>query len=238
MSPPTLDIMWRTDGQTVPPGHIAIVVDVLRACTNLTTAFSMGAKNCLPTTDIDEARRLAAENDALLIGERNNARIQGFDYGNSPLELEPDKLSGATIVFTSTNFPHALNAAAKASTTLIGALVNLSVVSRRALALANQGRTDITIMLAGEPSEKHAAEDLYFAARAAHILAEDCTLTNAAKDAIRQMAHMTTAQAIQKSIHAAELIDDGFEKDVNFAFTIDKFTNLARLQGECIIPDS
>jgi 2-phosphosulfolactate phosphatase len=202
---------------------VAIVVDVLRACTNLITAFSMGAKRCRVTADVSEARKLARTMDAILMGERHNQKIDGFDYGNSPVQLEQRKIGNSTIIFTSTNFPGALAAASEASNVLLGTLVNLSAVCEKAVNLAINTDADITLMLAGEPSESHAAEDYYFAGRAAHILSGSCSLDSPAQQALTAACGRSPEDIMSLSLHAQELANQGYDKDVEFAMAVDRF---------------
>jgi len=233
---PRLDVRWRPDGQTVGPNEVAIVVDVLRGSTTIATSLSLGAKAVLATAEIDDARRLAREHRAILIGERKNTRIEGFDFGNSPVELQADRIRGRPVVFSSTNFPFALQAAADAVQVLIGALVNVAAVSQAALAVAQRYEVDIAIMLAGEPSEPHAKEDYYFAGSAAVSLSPSCRLSGQATDAAQFTQAHSPDQAIALSIHAQELIRDGFQEDVAFAFDPDRFKVVPHLCDGWIVP--
>lgn len=223
MAKPRVDVRWRTDGQQVDKGNVAIVVDVLRACTNLITAFSMGAKRCRVTAGTGEARELARTTDAILMGERDNQKINGFDYGNSPVQLEQQKIDNSTIIFTSTNFPSALAAAGEASNVLLGALVNLSAVCEKAANLAINSDADITLMLAGEHSQRHAAEDYYFAGRAAPVLAATCSLDSSAQQALVAARGRSPEDIMSLSPHARQLARQGFGKDVEFAMAVDRF---------------
>ena len=234
-SKPILDVRWRPDGQTVGSNEVAIVVDVLRGSTTIVTALSLGATAVLATTDVDEARRLAREQDAILIGERKNQRIEGFDFGNSPVDLQADRLRSHRVVFSSTNFPFALQAAADAAVVLIGALVNVTAVSRAALQIAQRSRAGIAIVLAGEPSEPHAKEDYYFAGSAAKALDGPCLLSAEAEEAAAFARRHSPAEAIGQSIHAQELIRDGFREDVTFAFQLDRLNVVPRLRDGWIV---
>lgn len=70
-------------------------------------------------------------------GERRGLLIPGFDLANSPADYSPDRVAGATIVFTTTNGTRALRACAQHGATriLVGCLANLSAV---AAALAHE----------------------------------------------------------------------------------------------------
>ena len=230
MRKPTLQIVWRTDAGRVPSGHVAIVSDVLRASTTIAAAFSRGVNQLQATTEIAVARALASEHDALLMGERQNVIIDGFDYGNSPVAIGPE-LAGQCVIFTSTNFPHALQAASDANVVFIGAPVNCTAVCGQALAKARQLETDITIMLAGEPSEAHAGEDAFFGALAVTFLSDDCDVSEEARVLYRSIDVFRTDLAIAGSVHAQELIAAGFGRDVEFAFDVDRLDTVPVWDG-------
>jgi 2-phosphosulfolactate phosphatase len=232
---PVLDVRWRPDRQTIGSNEVGIVVDVLRGSTTIVTALSLGATAVLATTQIAEARTLAQKHHGILVGERKNKRIEGFDFGNSPMELQPERVRGHPVIFSSTNFPFALEAAARAKEILIGALVNVTAVCEAALEAATRSGAGITIMLAGEPTEPHAREDYYFAGCAARTLAGSCQLSAEAEDAAAFATSRSAAQAIQVSIHAQELIRDGFGEDVTFAFQLDRFNVAPRVIDEWIV---
>lgn len=229
MPRPKIYVKWRSDGEAAGKGDVAVVVDVLRACTTLITAFSMGAKRCKITTEVEEARQIARGRNAILMGERHSRKIAGFGFGNSAGGLQRERIDGATIVFTSTNFPHALAAAAEATHVLLGALVNLSAVCQTAYTLASDSKANIAMILAGEPAERHAKEDYYFAGRAARFLSETCVLDKSAHKAVDEVGERSQQEIISCSVHAQELIEAGFGQDVRDAFLVDEFDIVPRL---------
>jgi len=224
------------DGDMADPGSIAIVVDVLRASTTITTAFARGAGEIAVTREVDEAFALTRERASLLIGERGSLKIDGFDYCSSPTELNEQDLTGRRIVFTSTNFPHALHAARSAREILVGAVVNVSAVADHAADLAERAGADICIMLAGEPVEAHALEDHFFAGLAARRLADRCRLDDGAQRAAKEAGTLTRAEVAARSKHAAELIELGMQRDVEFALRTDRFANVAVLRDGVLRP--
>lgn len=118
-------------------GTVCVVFDVLRATSTILTALAHGAEAVIPVAEIDEAlawRR--ARPDVLLAGERDGFRIRAdrsggidFDFGNSPREFTPARVSGRTIVSTTTNGTRALRACLGADTVLVGAFLNLDAVA-------------------------------------------------------------------------------------------------------------
>ena len=107
---------------------VGIVIDVLRATSTMTQALAAGYRRVLCCSDVDDARAIgAAEGGAVLAGERETVRIDGFDFGNSPREfLEP---AAETVVLTTTNGTRLLlAAAARCDLVLVGSLLNLDAV--------------------------------------------------------------------------------------------------------------
>jgi 2-phosphosulfolactate phosphatase len=133
----------------------AVVIDVLRATTTLTVAFTHGARRVIPVASPAEAlAQQAREPDVLLCGERGGRRIPDFHLGNSPAEYSFAAVSGRTLVFASTNGSLAMLAAARCGERLLGAFINASAV---AAALA--GREFVRILCAGR-EKRFAVEDV------------------------------------------------------------------------------
>ena len=72
----------------MPAAPVTVVVDVIRATTTIAHAVGQGYTRVLACGDIDRARDLHGRlgNGAVLAGERECVRPEGFDLGNSPVE--------------------------------------------------------------------------------------------------------------------------------------------------------
>ena len=129
-------------------GATALVVDVLRASTTMIAALASGCAGIVPVADAAEALRRARALgvDAVAAGERQGLMIEGFDLGNSPLEMTRERVAGKTLVFTTSNGTQALLAAREAAAVGVGALVNLSA----AAAWAHGHGGDVTVICAGD----------------------------------------------------------------------------------------
>jgi 2-phosphosulfolactate phosphatase len=125
-----------------------LVVDVLRASTTMIAALGNGCAGIVPVADPDEAHRRARAigAGALVAGERKGLMIDGFDLGNSPLEMTRDRVGGKTLVFTTSNGTKALLAAKAAAAVGIAGLVNLSAAGAWA---QGHGR-DVTVICSGD----------------------------------------------------------------------------------------
>jgi 2-phosphosulfolactate phosphatase len=102
---PRIDIALTADSvekRGVGGKHCA-VIDNLRAGTTIVAALAAGCPAVIPTETPEEARKIARMRDCLLGGERNSVRIEGFHFGNSPLEYTSERIAGRPIAFTTTN---------------------------------------------------------------------------------------------------------------------------------------
>jgi len=112
-------------------GRNVVIIDVLRASTTICTALRNGAREVIPTPDIENATKISANlsgNSRLLGGERQGKKIDGFDLGNSPSEYTPEKVGGKTIIFTTTNGAGAVYKCRYAAMALVGTFVNISSI--------------------------------------------------------------------------------------------------------------
>ncbi|MEM9587486.1 MAG: 2-phosphosulfolactate phosphatase [Planctomycetota bacterium] len=133
---------------------IAIVIDVLRATSVMTTALSSAAAVFTSGT-VESARRLASElasqsdrsGRVLLCGERECCPIEGFDLGNSPAEYSPEVVAGNTLVLTTTNGTRAIAAAEPANELVVASFLNLSAVLDHIADRARRSDRDLQLHL-------------------------------------------------------------------------------------------
>lgn len=130
-------------------GVVCIVVDELRASSTIVSLLEHGARAVVPAASVAEARRLAAGNGDLMAGERNVIRPPGFDFGNSPAEIDGADLAGRTVVLSTRNGTAVLRALRVGAPVVIGCLLNASACARAALALGRETDATIGIVCAG-----------------------------------------------------------------------------------------
>lgn len=116
-------------------GKIAVVIDMLRATSVITTALYNGAKKVIPVSCVEEAFSTAKEleslgEEVLLGGERNALKIEGFNFSNSPLEYKREKVDGKNIIMSTTNGTRALNLCSKADKVIVASLLNGHAVAK------------------------------------------------------------------------------------------------------------
>ena len=129
---------------------VCVVLDVLRASSTMLALFEAGARE-LVLAETPEAA-LAASSGAReahwLCGERHGITCEGFDFGNSPMELAGASLGDRTVVYVTSNGTMALRAVAKAPLVLVGSPRNEVAVIRQAVREARARRCDILLVCA------------------------------------------------------------------------------------------
>jgi len=143
-------VAWRREEAPIaPPGGWAVVIDVLRATSSITTALAAGAVRVRPVAEIEAAFAAAAEHpEAVLAGERSCRMIPGFQLGNSPASFLSQAVLGREVVLATTNGSRALFAAGSAgfAEVLALSLLNLGAV---AAAVCSGAPASLTIICAG-----------------------------------------------------------------------------------------
>jgi 2-phosphosulfolactate phosphatase len=201
--------------------RVGIVVDVLRATSSIAQALASGYRRVLCCAEIDEARRLRAVLPGSLVGgEREAARIEGFDVGASPREFL--QVRGESLILSTTNGTRAILAAAsRCDTVLLGSLLNLSAVVRA----AREAGGDVVLLCAGFKGA-FALDDAYCAGRFVHAL--DGVRSDAAI-AAELVAHSYPDAAA--ALNARTYGPPGLEEDIAFCARVDVLDVVPRVVG-------
>ncbi|MBD2327713.1 2-phosphosulfolactate phosphatase family protein [Alkalinema sp. FACHB-956] len=109
----------------------AIAIDVLRATTTIATALGVGAEAVQVFSDLNRLMQTSAEWDPakrLRAGERGGSKVEGCDFGNSPLDCTPQLMQGRRLFISTTNGTRALQKIEQCPTVLAAALINRHAV--------------------------------------------------------------------------------------------------------------
>jgi 2-phosphosulfolactate phosphatase len=137
---------------------VVVIIDVFRAFTVACYAFDSGAVQYIATRDIDTAFDLKKKyTNAILVGERNERKIDGFDFGNSPTEILQADFRGCTVIHCTTAGTKGLVSSEKASVLLTGSLVNASAIVRY---ISYLNPEIVSLVAMGYRAEESADEDL------------------------------------------------------------------------------
>lgn len=125
-----INILQLLEGARQARG-LTVIIDVFRAFSVSCYAFGKGVKLIYPVGDIGEAYRLkGAHPDYILVGERNEMKPPGFDFGNSPSQLLQADLSGKTMVHTTSSGTKGIANALFADEMITGSFVNAGAIIR------------------------------------------------------------------------------------------------------------
>lgn len=107
-------------------GGATVIVDAFRASATISVLVSKGAR-VIPLASVEEAASLRAN---FRVGERGGARVEGFDFGNSPTAVKAAEFPrGSTVAMTTTNGTRVVEAAEGSSAIAVGSFVNASAVA-------------------------------------------------------------------------------------------------------------
>lgn len=218
-----------------PPGRrTCLAVDVLRATSVLAVLFGRGVRAVYPCATIEEARdrRTAlatAGIDARLSGETNALPPAGFDYGNSPGELERVTLTD-TMVMATTNGTPTLIACVGAALTMPAAPLNAGAVVRRAVA----ARNDVLVVCAGLRGAYAEDDALAAGLLVEHLVRAGFEPGEGAGHALDlyRAARNDVAAAFARTEHGGRLVELGFGDDLRLCATADRYGVTARLTVE------
>jgi 2-phosphosulfolactate phosphatase len=201
---------------------LGIVVDVVRATSSIAQALASGYRRVLCCAEVEQARALRASlgGEAVVGGERDAIRIEGFDLGASPRELlEP---RAETLILSTTNGTRAILAAAeRCDEVVLGSLLNLDAVARAAGAAG-----EVAVLCAGYKGG-FAFDDAYCAGRIVAGL-DDAERSDAA------IAAALLAQAFPRALdglNARTYGPPGLEADIEWCARESVLDVVPRLAG-------
>lgn len=213
---------------------IVVVIDILRATSSMCTAFHNGVDKIIPVATVEEAAEYKKQ--GFLVGaERDGIAIEGFDFGNSPYSYITEKITGKTIVVSTTNGTQAINAARNAYKVVIGAFTNISALCDW-LKLQNRN----VLLLCSGWKNKFNLEDTLFAGAVADILLKEKELFKSSDGALAACYLFRSAIAkpypyLRNAFHAERMIKLGIKKDVKYCFTPDQTTVIPVLEGKYLV---
>ena len=111
---------------------LTVIIDVFRAFTTECYAFSEGARWSWPIARLEDAFALKKRYpDAVLLGERGGAKVDGCDLGNSPYDVTKTFFRGKAMIHSTSAGTQGIAAAAQAGAEEIvtGSLVNAKAVA-------------------------------------------------------------------------------------------------------------
>lgn len=198
-------------------GRTTVVIDVLRATTVVCTAIENGAREIIPVDSVEFAMKVSGNafgGNTLLGGERNTKMIDGFTFGNSPLEYTEEAVVGKSIILFTTNGSKAIVKAKFSENLCIASFLNLSAIADYLIHLGN----DITLLCAGFQG-MFCIEDTVCAGKLIREIEnrfDGIYLTDASKAAVRLAEPIgeNISKMLSESQHGQLLAENKFEDDI------------------------
>jgi 2-phosphosulfolactate phosphatase len=123
-----IDILEFVEGARKATG-LVVIIDVFRAFSVECYAVDAGSARIIATSEVSEAIEIKKNyKNAVLVGERDEKKIEGFDFGNSPTEIIKADLTGKTVIHTTTAGTQGLTNASGADIILTGSFVNAGAI--------------------------------------------------------------------------------------------------------------
>ena len=136
---------------------LAVIIDVFRAFTVEAYLVNNGVQKLIPVGDKQIAYDYKEKNkDCILIGERRGIMLDGFDYGNSPSQIEKINFTGKTVVHTTSSGTQGIANAQNANEILTGSLVNAKAIAEY---IKMQNPEDVSLVCMGNGGKSEARED-------------------------------------------------------------------------------
>ncbi len=225
--------------QVINAGNsVCIVLDVLRATTCMAVLFSRRCPRIYASDSHEKARAFARPRGFALCGEVGGLRVEGFDFGNSPVEFTSNDFLGKPVTLSTTNGTKAIARISEAPCVLAGAAVNMQAAATAAWMAAQETDRDITLVCSGT-DEYFTLEDAVVAGMYVERLQsfssvqQPVTITDSALAAMRLAASPSgLLRNIMEGYHAQKLCDLGFGADVEYCAQVDILHNAPVLVTE------
>lgn len=202
---------------------LAVVIDVFRAFTVEPYLINNGAERLIPVGDIQIAYDYKEkDNSCILIGERNGIILPGFDYGNSPSQIENVDFSEKIVIHTTSCGTQGIVKAINAKEIITGSLVNAKAITR----YITKNRIDkISLVVLSRTGELPADEDILCAEYIKSLL-EDKPLNNM-KEEIEKLKTTTGSKFFDKLRQK-----DFPERDFYLCTEINKFDFILKVKKD------
>ncbi|WP_405273931.1 2-phosphosulfolactate phosphatase [Methanobrevibacter sp.] len=198
--------------ETTTSEDVSIMVDALRASSTMTLALDKFEK-IIPCFSAEEALKIKDETGGVLAGERKGKKIDGFDIGNSPTDIEELETDAKTLILTTTNGTRILEN--MNSTVLVGCLINAKAVGSASATIA---QNHIDVVMAGVKGQ-FALEDFLSSGEILYWICQnldDYEINDLAKAAIIASRDYNSLKAgFYNSRTGKRLSSLGYKKDIN-----------------------
>jgi 2-phosphosulfolactate phosphatase len=155
-----INILHLIDGAKQARG-CTVIIDVFRAFTTACVVHDNGAERFIVTERLDTVFQLRDEHPGcIMMGERHERMVPGFDFGNSPAAVMDEDFSGKLVVMTTSAGTRGIINASGADEILTGSFINAGALVRY---LKKQQPDIISLVCMGYSAGTRTQEDTYCA---------------------------------------------------------------------------
>jgi len=155
-----IEILQLTEGAKKAAG-LTVVIDVFRAFSTACYVFAAGAEKIIPVGQVEEAFELKKIlKDVVMLGERNERKVPGFDFGNSPTHIMNQDFNGKTIIMTTSSGTRGIANATLADEIITGSFVNAEAIIHY---IRQKNPEHLSLVCMGYEGRYPTQEDTFFA---------------------------------------------------------------------------
>jgi 2-phosphosulfolactate phosphatase len=224
--------LYEAEGHT---NSIVVIIDILRASSAICTAFANGAVSIIPVSEVAEARDYKSKG-YLVAAERDGFVLDFADFGNSPFNFTKEKVSGKTIVYSTTNGTGIIKLASSAFMTVIGSFLNIGALTKW---LIKQDK-DVLLLCAGWKNRFNIEDTVCAGAIADILMRSDCCTTicdsTFASIDLWSLASPDLTGYIEKAAQRTRLRDKNLDDCIEFCLTPD-FTDKIPVMKNGVLVD-
>lgn len=151
-----IKILHMIEGAKQATG-VTVIIDVFRAFSVEAYLMNSNVEKIIPVGDMQIAYDYKKKNpEVILVGERHGKILPGFDFGNSPSQIQGADLAGKTVIHTTSAGTQGIANAKGADVILTGSLVNANAIAKYILKNKYQ---DVSLVCMGLEATTPTEED-------------------------------------------------------------------------------
>jgi 2-phosphosulfolactate phosphatase len=155
-----IEILQLTEGAKKAKG-LTVVIDVFRAFSTACYVFAAGAEKIIPVEHVEEAFELKKLfKNVVMLGERNERKVPGFDFGNSPTHIMNQDFTGKTIIMTTSSGTRGIANAIHAEEVITGSFANAKATINY---IHQKNPAELSLVSMGYEGRYPTQEDTFFA---------------------------------------------------------------------------
>ncbi len=225
---------------------VCVVIDILRATTNIAAILENGCPAIHPCASPETALELAEKlrlrhgpENIILGGEQDGEPIEGFDGGNSPLEYTRSRIGGKTLILSTSNGTKTLSAVQSCREIFTAAFVNITATAKRIASILDENPDQSLLIACSGREGAYCEEDAVGAGMLLDILSEQfevLELSDTARAAMH-VAHGAEKNLEKMLFHSwwgKHLSSLGLDEDISFCAQKDIMDIVPKLDGGII----